>query len=158
MPSRSKTLSDRPPDNGTGGAHRTVSPTSLPPDYTPLLAVVTACAPIVAVTLYLGGVSLRELLLSHAVLMIAGVCFSTVGLAASTLLNRTFSALAAAYLLVIPLGLILVLRYQANMDLAISEGRELPASFLLSVLRYGTIISIIAIVVNDVITVNRIII
>ena len=109
-----------------------------------LLAVVTACAPIVAVTLYLGGVSPRELLLSHAVLMIAGVCFSTVGLAASTLLNRTFSALAAAYLLVIPLGLILVLRYQSNMDLAISEGRELPASFLLSVLRYGTIISIIA--------------
>jgi len=63
-----------------------------------LLLLVVLSLPVGAVCFLLGGVSLREMLLSYLMLLMAGVTFGLIGLTCSAWLHSSFAALIITYI------------------------------------------------------------
>jgi ABC-type transport system involved in multi-copper enzyme maturation permease subunit len=71
------------------------------------LALLIFCSlPIVVLCLPLGGISVYEVLAAYVDILLATVTFGVISLAASSFFRRTHSALAASYLIILPLALV----------------------------------------------------
>ena len=112
-----------------------------------LLMVLIATAPVVAVTLFLGGVSLGELILSYLLFATAGAIFAVIGLCCSTFFQRTFGALVASYLVVLPVAAVILWLYSKNTAAAFTRGGEISAGFVLGFILWGSLFSVLPFVI-----------
>ncbi len=111
-----------------------------------LLLILIATAPVVSVTLFLGGVSIQDLILSYVLFAAAGALFTVVGLTCSTFFHRTFGALVATYLIVLPLGGGVLALYTSYTAEAATRGGGVPVSFVVAFVQYGALLSVIPLI------------
>lgn len=72
----------------------------------PLGLLVVSSLPVVMLCLPLGGVSLYEVLVAYAALLLAVTLFTTISLTASSYFRRTSHALVVSYLVILPLSMV----------------------------------------------------
>ena len=83
-----------------------------------LALLIFSSLPIVMICLPLGGVSFYEVLAAYVALILSATTFGMICIACSSYFQRTASALAVSYLLILPLALIGVLLWSALASLA----------------------------------------